>query len=253
MRLFPIFLVLIAIIFSGCSSTIDTTNLTAQQRFDYAKKLYDEEDYLQAITELQAIILQFPGNEVGDDAQFYLAMSRFKRSEYILAAFEFSKLIKNMPASNFVPEAQFMLAECYYQISPSYLLDQKYTKKAVQEFQAFIDFFPTNPKVAEAERKIKELNDKLAHKDFSTAQMYEQLDYYEAAFIYYNNVLDYYHDTKYAPLALYNKIKLLIDKDKKNEALASIDLFLQRYPNHQYAEDLNDLKQSLKKNFSANN
>ena len=84
-------------------------------------------------------------------------MSRFKRGELILAAFEFSKLIKNMPVSEFVPQAQFMLAESYYELSPNYTLDQKYTKKAIEEYQAFLDFFPANPSVPEAEKKIREL------------------------------------------------------------------------------------------------
>ena len=69
-------------------------------------------------------------------------MTRFQRGEYILAAFEFSKLMKNMPASEFVPISQFMISECYYELSPNYTLEQKYTKKAIEEYQAFIDFFP---------------------------------------------------------------------------------------------------------------
>ena len=46
-----------------------------------------------------------------------------------MAAYEFSKLVKNMPASEFVPDAQYMLAESYFQLSPNFTLDQKYTKK----------------------------------------------------------------------------------------------------------------------------
>lgn len=38
-------------------------------------------------------------------------------------------------------------------------------------------------------------------------------------FKYYDNVMEVYHDTQYAPLALYNKINLLIDRDKVSEAL----------------------------------
>jgi len=244
----PYFLILM---FFGCSSSIDTTNLGSQERLDYSLKLYNDEDYELAVTELQAIILQFPGSAVVDDAQFYLGMTRFKRGEYILAAFEFSKLIKNIPASEFVPRAQFMLSECYYELSPNFTLDQKYTKKAIEEYQAFLDFFPADPNVPEAEKKISELNDKLAHKEFNNAIIYEKLEYYTAALRYYDSVVEVYHDTQYAPMALYNKINLLRLRDKTRDALDEIAKFLQRYPNDQRATELESLKASLESLLSA--
>ena len=203
------------------------------------------------MNEFQAIILQYPGNPVVDDAQYYLGMTRFNRGEYLLAAYEFSKLVKNMTASEFVPQGQFMLAECYYQLSPHFSLDQKYTEKAIEEFQAFIDFFPSNEKVAEAEKKINELNDKLAHKAFESAKIYEKMEYYSAALIYYDNVLEVYHDTPYAPMAMYNKIKLLIDRDRNKEALAEASKFIQRYPNDSRFQEIQELKSSLENKLSA--
>ncbi len=235
----------------GCSSAIDTTNLGSQQRLDYAVRLYNEEDYELAIAELQAIILQFPGNAVVDDAQYYLAMCRFQRGELVLAAFEFSKLIKNMSASEFVPQAQFMLAESYYELSPNFSLDQKYTKKAIEEYQAFLDFFPANPNVAEAEKKIRELNTKLAQKEFNAAMIYEKLEFYIAASKYYDNVVEVYHDTPYAPMALYNKINILKAREKNVDALNEASKFLQRYPNDERAKEIESLKSSLEKLLSA--
>ena len=186
-----------------------------------------------------------------DNAQYYLADSRYQRGEYILGAYEFSKLIKTMPASEFVPKAQFMLAECYYELSPDFRLDQKYTKKAISEFQAFIDFFPTNEKVKEAEKKISELNDKLAHKEYNTASLYETMGDYRSALIYYTNVIDDYHDTQYAPTALYDKINLLVSINRDDEALQEISKFLERYPNNNRTKELEELKASLEVNLSS--
>ena len=242
---------IIAGIFAGCSSSVDTINLPAEERLAYAVKIYEDEDYEEAVNEFQAIVLQYPGNAVVDDAQYYLGQTRFRRDEYILAAYEFSKLVKNMPASGFVPDAQFMLAECYYELSPNYSLDQKYTRKAVEEYQAFIDFFPSNERVTEAERKITELNEKLAYKELTIAGIYEKLEYYTAALNYYNDVVEVYHDTKYAPMAMYNKIKLLIQRDQDSEALTEISKFLQRYPEDSNKNEILELKSSLENKLSA--
>ena len=247
--------ILIVFIFSlllwGCANSVNTANFTPSQKLAYAIKLYNNEDYEDAVKEFQSIILQYPGNEVVDDAQYYLGETRFKRKEYILAAYEFSKLIKNMPSSKHLADAQFMLADCYYQLSPNYALDQKYTKKAISEFQAFIDFFPTNAKVPEAEKKIVTMNNKLAHKEYNTAYIYERMEDYKAAEMYYDYVLDSYHDTKYAPMAMYAKIQLLIDRDRNDDALSEASKFIEKYPQNSRIEEVKDLKKSLEKKLTA--
>jgi outer membrane protein assembly factor BamD len=241
----------IPFIIAGCSSSFDTTNLSPSERLAHAQKLYNDEDYLEALNEFQSIILQFPGNAVVDDAQYYLGLSRYQREEYILAGYEFSKLIKTMPASELVSEAQYMLAQSYYELSPVFSLDQTYTKKSIEEFQAFIDFFPANPRVTEAEQKIQQLNSKLAQKEYNNAVIYEKMEYYNAALIYYNTVSELYHDTRFAPDALYNRIQLLVKRNRTKEAVADIEKFIQRYPENNSVGELQALKLNLENKLSA--
>jgi len=212
----------IGILLLGCSSSLDLTELSPEEHLQEAIKMYQEEDYEEAMRQFESILLQYSGSSLMDDAQYYLALTRYQRREYIIAAYEFSKLIKNMPASPFVPDAQFMLAESYYGLSPDYNLDQVYTDKAIAEYQAFIDFFPLNEKVQQAEEKINELNLKLAKKNLSIADIYQKLSYYTASIKYYGLVVENYHDTEFAPIALYSKIILQIERDKEKEALADI-------------------------------
>lgn len=256
MRFYLIISVLILSLIWGCSSTKDVSEMTPDERLQYAMSMYNDEDYQDAATEFEALLLQYPGSSIVDDAQYYLGMCKFYRDEFILAAYEFSKLIKNIPASDFVPQAQYMLAESYYELSPDYTLDQKYTVKAIEEFQAFIDFFPLNEKVSEAEEKIVELNDKLARKEYTIAYIYRKMDYYTASLKYYENVVEIYHDTPYAPLALYSKIMLLMEREREDEALSEMKRFVRMYPDDQNFQEVNDLKNSLeaklKGGFSSN-
>jgi outer membrane protein assembly factor BamD len=246
-----LFLIVLSLYLAGCSSSVETANMTPDERLAYAEGLYNDEDFLEALNEFQSLILQYPGNAIVDDAQYYLAMTRFKRKEYIIAAYEFSKLVRNMPASDYLQDAQYMLAECYYQLSPNYSLDQKYTKKAIEEFQAFIDYFPTNTKVPDAEQKISEMNDKLAHKEYNSAGIYEKMDDYTASLIYYTDVIEIYHDTKYAPLAMYDKIKILLDRNMNDEALSEMSKFIEKYPDDSNINNIKKLKASLENKLSA--
>jgi outer membrane protein assembly factor BamD len=122
----------------------------------------------------------------------------------------------------------------------------------VEEFQVFIDFFPLNEKVAQAETKINELNDKMARKEYESARIYDTMDYYSAALKYYDSVTEIYHDTQYAPLALYNKINLLIDRKRETEALTEAQKFLAKYPEHANFSDVEKIKQSLESKLSSN-
>lgn len=243
-RIFPLALL---VLIAACSGKVDTSTMTAEQHFNYAMSLFNEEDYEYAIPEFQSILLNNAGSSVYDDAQYYLSMSHFKRKQYYLAAYEFSKLVRDIPASTFVPDAQYMLAESYYKQLPHYALDQTFTKKSIEEFQAFINYFPTNPKVAEAEKKIKEMNDRLAEKEFKSAVIYERMEYYNAAIKYYSIVVDTYHDTKYAPEALYNRMKLEYDKKQTQKVYNDIGLFLSRYANNPLAKDVKDFEAKIEK------
>lgn len=222
----------------ACSSSRDTANMTPDEHFGYAMELYNDMDYELAISEFQTILLQYPGSIVNDDAQYYLGLAYFNKEQFLLSAYEFSKLIRDIPGSPFVPDAQYMLAEAYYRLSPPYPLDQAYTKKAIEEFQAFIEFFPTNERVEEAEIKIREMNDKLAEKEYRSAMIYEKMGYNLAAIEYYGGVVESYHDTRFAPLALYNKIQLQLQRNMTGAALRDITDFLSRYPSHPRAVEL---------------
>lgn len=242
-----IFLLFITIIFWNCSSSVDTSSLSAEEHLAYAKNLMLNEDYDDAIREFQSILLQYTGSVVNDDAQYFLGYTYFKKGHYLLAAYEFSKLIRNIPASEFIQDSQFMLGECYYQLSPNYQLEQSYTKKAIEEFQAFIEFFPTHPKVPEAEKKIKELYIKFAEKEYNSARIYEKMEYYNAAIDYYKSVSDTYHDTKFAPLAQYKYISLLLLKNRNDEALRSIAEFIKKYPEDSNVSELKKIQEKYDK------
>jgi outer membrane protein assembly factor BamD len=238
-------LLLISVILWSCGSSVDTSTLTAEQHLDYAKQLMTDEEYEDAVREYQSILLQYAGNAVNDDAQYFLGFTYYKREQYLLAAYEFSKLIRDIPTSEFVQDAQFMLGESYYQLSPNYQLEQSYTKKAIEELQAFIEYFPLHPKVPEAEKKIDELYAKYAEKEFNSAKIYEKMEYYTAAIDYYEMVKDTYHDSQYAPLAHYSLIKLLVLKNKNDEALRNIADYIRKYPDDSRVEELKELNNEL--------
>jgi outer membrane protein assembly factor BamD len=229
----------------GCGSSDQTVTLTPEQRFEAAKERFDKEDYLEAANQFTVITLQYQGSKVAADAQFYLAECRFMRGDYILAAFEYGVVKRNYPASPRVADAQFKLALCYYYRVPRPQLDQEYTRKAIDEFQSFVEYYPTHKSVPEAEEKIRELTRQLALRQFSSAELYATMGYTKAALFYYDSVIEKYHDTEFAPKAYLRKAEVLRDKGRVPEAIAELSKLIARYPHSEELPDASKLRDRL--------
>jgi outer membrane protein assembly factor BamD len=231
-------------VLTGCSSSEQATTLTAEERFDKGKNLFDEEDYLEAVNEFTVVTLQYQGSGVADDAQFYLGECRFRREEYLLAAFEYQQLIRNMPASPLAADARFKIGLCYYHLSPKSSLDQEYTRKAIDELQSFVEYHPAHEQAPEAERLIAELTGRLAKKSYEIANQYAVLEYYKSAIFYYDDVIEKYHDTEYAPLAYLGKARLFLNRRRYRDALQTVTAFLEKFPESSLREEALQIKAS---------
>jgi len=225
-------LILFALLFLilTCAGNKPKPNWTASQYYEYARKIFDEEDYLDASNQFTVVVLRYPGSNIADSAQYYLAESQFKMKEYLIAASEYEKLITNYNRSPLIAGAEYKLAECYFELSPRAALDQEYTRKAIRAFQTFIEDFPTDKLRTEAEKKIALLRDKLAKKKYLSAEVYRKMRKYRAALIYYNEVLDNYYDSSWADDAMLGKIKVFVEEEDLVKAQNEIDKFKQQFP-----------------------
>jgi outer membrane protein assembly factor BamD len=230
---------------AGCGSSQLSEGLSVEQRFEAGKAKFDDGDYLEAIAEFEIVKVQFPGSNYADDAQFYLGECHYEREEFLLAAEEYLTLRRNMPSSPLDTISQLKIALCYYNLSPPYRLDQRYTNRAIDEFQTFIEYFPTHARAREAAEKIQELNSRKAKKDFESAVLYMKMEYYKAATVYYSSVIDRYYDTEFAEPALEGRIRAYVARKKTADALADIDRYLEKYPSGTYRSQLQSLRNEL--------
>jgi len=251
MRIFAVgFLFLLAMFISGCGSTEPEEQLSAEKRFTVGMRLFSAGEYQDAMEEFRIITLQFQGSGVADAAQYYLGECHFMREEYILAAYEYDQLVRTMPTSPYVTKARYKRAMCYYRLSPPYYLDQTYTRKAIDEFQSYIEYNPTDSLVHDAEGKIMEMNDKLAEKEYRDAIIYMKMDYYRAAAIYFEEVVEKYHDTPFAELAQLKRAEALSDRNKNAEAMSELETFYRKYPNSQHKQEADELLAKIKQKIT---
>lgn len=192
-------------------------------KFDYAKRAFDDRRYNQAATVLETIYTPLRGTANGEEALFLLAMSHFENKDYLNSGLYFKTYYSRYPRSKYTELARFYSGYGYYLDSPDPQLDQSTTKKAIEELQGFIDYYPDSDRVSLAQNAINEMRDKLTLKELQNAQLYYNLgnfmgNNYNAAVITAQNALKDFPASKYR-----EDFELLILKSKYQQARLSID------------------------------
>ncbi len=245
-----IFLGLVPVIFA-CGGNKVRPNLTTEERFAYATKLFKDKDYFDAKTQFRIIILNAPGSAVVDQAQFYLAECHFNMDEFILAASEYEKLIRLYPRSALLDDAQYKIALCYDKLSPKADLDQKYTYKAIEEYQRFMEEFSASELAGEVEKRLFALRNKLAKKEFNTGNLYRKMTLCEAAIYSFDDVLNRFYDSQYAEPALFYKGECLFKLQRWSEAQAALEEFVLKFPKSSYQAPAKTLLEQIERSATV--
>ncbi len=190
-------MLLAAVLSAGCSGKLKREEELLDENFYFNRGMerMEKKDYVKAITDFQIVVDSYSDKPIVDHAQYMLGEAHYMSEEYLTAAFEFERVYTDYPSSPFAPEAQYKKALCYYMESPDARLDQDNTQKAIDEFNRFIDTYPSHELVEEAQEKIAELSDKLAYKEYLNGETYRKLKEYDAALFYYRFVIEEYPRT----------------------------------------------------------
>lgn len=221
--------------------------------FSKAKAQYDDENWSNAARAFETVVSIGRGTDLGQQAQYLLAESYFNDRRYLLAASEYDRYASFFPRSELREDVDFKSALCYYMLSPRYRLDQSYTRQALERFRLFNSRYPNSDRVVESSQYITQLRNKLARKQYESAEFYKRTERYSAAIVYYDLVLDNYPESEWAEEALVDKIEAFIlyadnsipssQLDRYESAIDSYETYLQLFPsgeNRSRAEDLYD-------------
>lgn len=218
-----------------------------------ADTYFENEEYQKAQTLYELIISSYRGRSEAELISFNYAYTYYHLRQYILAAYYFKNFAQTFGASSYRQEADFMTAYSNYQLSPSFRLDQTYTQQAIEDFQSFVNQYPNSERVGECNRLIDEMRLKLEQKDFAAAQLYFDLQQYQAAIRSFENLLIEFPDTRRAEEVRLRTIRAayllavnsFVEKQEERyrEAVERAQAFLERYQN---SEDRAEVQEMLK-------
>jgi outer membrane protein assembly factor BamD len=183
---------------TACKSEFEKIRSSGNVDQIYSKALqyYDNEEYQKAQTLFEIIISSYRGKQEAEDIYFKYAYTYYHLQQYILASYYFGNFSNTYSTSDYRQEADFMAAFSNYQLSPTFRLDQSYTKKAIEQLQLFVNTYPNSDKVEQCNSLIDAMRAKLELKAFKSAELYFDLREYQAAIRSFENVLTEFPDSK---------------------------------------------------------
>lgn len=221
---------------AACGGRQTLTNLPARELYQKGMAEYEQKKFYRSIDYFSAIVYNYPGESLVDTAQFYVAMSYFGQKDYKLASVEFNRLLQNYPSSVYATNAQYMKAVCLYEAAPGhYGLDQSDLKEGLQQLEDFVIDNPEAELVADARVYIAEGRNRLARKTYEAAVVYVRNRALKAASIYFQQVVDDFTDTDYAPLAAYGIADVEFQLSHFEKARTQFENFAKAFPEHELA------------------
>lgn len=192
-------------------------------KLDFARRAFENKKYTQAATVLTDIVTMFKGTSKAEESLYLLALSHYENKDYENSGAYFRTYYSRYPKGTYAEMARFYTGYGYYLDSPEAQLDQSTTIKAIEELQAFLDYFPKSDKVPQAQNAIFELQDKLTLKELQNAQLYYNLgpymgNNYASAIVVAKNAIKNYPYSKYK-----EDLEMIILKSRYQEAAQSVE------------------------------
>jgi outer membrane protein assembly factor BamD len=249
------------VVLAGCSGSNRLQHRSAEDAYQQGMQRFEDEDYEEAIRYFRAVFSYGRANDWADDAQLQMARAHRNNGQFRLAATEYRRFLDLYRNDELVPTAEFERAMCFFELSPRYQLDQTDTQQALSLFQLFIDRYPNHELVPEAQEHISELREKLAHKKYEAATLYETRDMYRAAALTHEVVFDQYPETTWADDALLGAIRSYIEysaqsvqqrqAERLEKAIENYNRLVQVFPNSSLLKEAEALYEEARERLDA--
>lgn len=249
----------------GCKSEFEAVRTSGDTDLimKKANTYFKNKEFLKAQTLYELVLNSIRGKSDSETVYYNYARTHYELNNYILGAYYFKNFANTFPNSEFREDADFMQAYNYYQLSPSFRLDQQYTEDAIESFQLFANTYPGSDRLKDCNNYIDELRVKLELKAFDQANLYYNLKQYQSATHAFENLLKDFPDSKDVERVrfLMSKASYLLaensvftkQEERYQQALEYANRFTRKYNRSEYLKEIRQIiKDSNKKlkNFS---
>jgi outer membrane protein assembly factor BamD len=192
--------------------------------------------YEAARESFQQIVEYHPDAEIAPLARLLVGEADYRDGEFDRAAKEFTVFLTLHPRHAVADLAQYRLARSYFDQMPALERDQTMASKALAEFRKLLKEYPESRYAPDGIVKIEACRLRLAQKELSVADYYQQRGHLEAALQRYDAVLKEYARTTVVPEALFHKLDLLVRLGRAEEASDTLRRLVQDHPGSTWSQ-----------------
>ncbi len=133
----------------GAPSGSAAAATSVEDTFSAAYADYAKGNYALALAGFQEFLRRYPGSELADNAQFWIAESYYAQGDFTTAAERYDQVVKNYPKGDRVPAALLKRGLC--------LIELNKAADGVVLLQHLIQSYPTSDEAALAKQKLADL------------------------------------------------------------------------------------------------
>lgn len=180
----------------GCAATVIPPDpVTGGGALGGAEALMARGEYIRAAEVLKSYIERNAGSAEVDIAVYMLGTCYLGTKEWAMAQLELERLAREYPESDSSAAGAFALGEAYRGQSRRPDFDQEFTMRAIEQYERYLREFPNHWRHAEAEARVAEGRQRLAKKLLNTGILYVRERETDAARVYFQRIIDEFHDT----------------------------------------------------------
>lgn len=211
----------------GCSSELIDNDSPPEKQYAEGERLLKKDRYLEAVERFRILKSRYPYSKYAALATLKIGDAHFQDDAWIEAASAYKVFRELYPKHEMAGYALYRIGEANFnQVPDSIDRDLDSANAAIEAYTKFMKDYPQDERVAEAQKKVKELRGKLAEKEDYVGNFYFKRDLYQAAAGRYAVLVDTYPEYGFNREALYRlafSYERMGEYRKASDALSRLD------------------------------
>jgi outer membrane protein assembly factor BamD len=213
--------------------------LTKEQIFQKAEDQFNRKKWQRARTYYSHVYENFPNDPLGRRSLLRIADTFFNQNDpvnLVEAQYKYRDFINRFPGSENADYAMLQIAMVSFKQMEKPDRDQQKTREALEKFNEMIRAFPRSALRPEAEKRMQEVNDRLARHEHLVAKFYMKRGSFLASVQRLNYLIDAYPNYNERAAAFYDLGTSLAALGRKGEARLYFERVVTEFPKSDYAD-----------------
>lgn len=161
---------------------------------------------------------------------FILAEAQLAQGNHLEAVRQFRRVADESASDSLAPDALLRAGDAYAQLWHRPELDPTYGESALTTYREVAERYPATPAAARAQRRIQQLQEKFAEKEYRTGLFYLRYKAYDSAILTFRHVVASYPRARVVPEVLSRLVQAYQTRNYVEDLRETCQYIRQFYP-----------------------